>query len=77
MPPAFEGGRDSTCPRTPVRDGSHFESDALVLMQPIRLSGDRIGSVYLRSVLHELDHASRTTPASVILVVVAAACQLA
>jgi signal transduction histidine kinase/ActR/RegA family two-component response regulator/HAMP domain-containing protein len=42
-------------PQWPERNGSRFESAHLVLFHEIHLNGDRIGTLYLKSDLKELD----------------------
>jgi signal transduction histidine kinase len=41
-------------PSRPGKDGSRFENDSLVVFRGINLKGERIGTIYLRSDLHEL-----------------------
>jgi signal transduction histidine kinase len=51
-----EWGRDAKVrfPGAPKRDGSYFGDGALVAFRPVMFQGERIGTIYLRSDLSEL-----------------------
>jgi signal transduction histidine kinase len=48
------GGPTPRVPLRPGPDAPRFEDGALVVFRPIDLKGERVGTVYLRSDLHEL-----------------------
>ncbi len=47
-------GAGEPCPPAPPDDGARFADRALVMVQPIDLDGERIGTIFLRSDLKEL-----------------------
>jgi signal transduction histidine kinase len=48
------GGRSMSYPQKPGPDVAEFEDGALGVFRPVVLKGERIGTVYLRSDLHDL-----------------------
>jgi len=61
------------CPPRPPADGSRFEDGALLVVQPIHLEEERIGTVFLRSDLRILDARMRRYAGVVVGVVAIAA----
>src|SRR6266404_5997200 len=47
-------GRIETVPEHPAQAGARFEGDHLILYHPIKLAGEPIGTIYLRSNLDEM-----------------------
>ncbi len=69
------GSDSQLVPSHPGPDGTSFSPDEIVVFQPIRLNGDRIGTIYLQSDLHQLY--SRAKSSFEILDIVMLACLLA
>jgi signal transduction histidine kinase len=61
------------CPPRPPADGSRFEDGALLVVRPIHLEEERIGTVFLRSDLRILDERMRRYAGVVVGVVAIAA----
>jgi methyl-accepting chemotaxis protein len=49
-----DGHDEASVPATPSAPGTRFAADSLVVVHPIVLDGERVGTVYLRSGLSEL-----------------------
>ncbi len=68
-----QDGVGEPCPPAPTADGARFADRALVMVQPIELDGERIGTILLRSDLKELGVRLLSYGGIVVLVVLLAA----
>lgn len=51
----MNGKLDSPCPAKPSKKGSNFDQDYLHIFQPILIEKDKVGTVYIRSDLRDID----------------------
>ncbi|MEO6785330.1 MAG: methyl-accepting chemotaxis protein, partial [Chthoniobacteraceae bacterium] len=49
------GGVEKKFPAKPTADGARFENDSVLVVRAVTLDGERIGTIYLRATLEELD----------------------
>ncbi len=69
----INGNHDSPCPAKPSKQESHFDRDFLHLFQPILIEKDKVGMVYIRSDLRDIDARLYNFALAVSVVIVLAA----